>query len=143
MNNFSGDFVTLFRSASGLAQFVLLILFALSILSWGIILEKLRTFYRAKKARRKILEINLDKLEPEDLRRKLDLYPYSPISRVYHKIFSDYHRTHLQVADEDTLTRMLQRQGAAENARLEARLGILASVGSVSPFIGLDRKSVV
>jgi biopolymer transport protein TolQ len=137
MNNFSSDFITLIRSASGLAQLVLFLLFALSILSWGIILEKLRTFYRAKKARRKILEINLDKLEPEELRRKLDLYPHSPITRVYQKIYSDYYRSHLQSGDEDTLTRLLQRQGAAENARLEARLGILASVGSVSPFIGL------
>jgi biopolymer transport protein TolQ len=137
MNNFSSDFITLIRSASGLAQLVLFILLALSILSWGIILEKLRTFYRAKKARRKILEINLDKLEPEELRRKLDFYPHSPITRVYQKIYSDYHRSHLQDSDEDTLTRLLQRQGAAENARLEARLGILASVGSVSPFIGL------
>jgi biopolymer transport protein TolQ len=137
MDNFSLDVASLVRSASGLAQLVLIILLGLSVLSWGIILEKFWTFYRAKRARRQILEINLDKIEPEDLRRRLDHFPQSPITRVYHKIYLDYHSSRHVNGDEDALTRLLQRQGAAENARLEARLGILASVGSVSPFIGL------
>jgi biopolymer transport protein TolQ len=137
MNSFSGDLVTLIRSASGLAQLVLVLLLGLSILSWGIILEKFRTFYRAKRARRQILEINLDKVEPNELRHQLERFPHAPITRVYRKVYLDYHSSQTRDGDEDALTRLLQRQGAAENARLEARLGILASVGSVSPFIGL------
>jgi biopolymer transport protein TolQ len=137
MDNFSLDLVTLIRSASGLAQLVLFLLLGLSVLSWGIILEKILAFRRAKQARRKILEINLDNLEPDDLRRRLDKFPHSPLARVYQRIYLDYHRSQSKAGDEDALTRLLQRQGAAENARLEARLGILASVGSVSPFIGL------
>jgi len=109
----------------------------LSVLSWGIILEKFWTFHRAKRARRQILDINLDKVSLDELRKKLALFPYSPLARVYHKVYLAYHPSHLNDGDEDTLARLLQRQGAAENARLEARLGILASVGSVSPFIGL------
>lgn len=137
MDNFSTDVVTLIRSASGLAQLVLFILLGLSIASWGIILEKFLTFYRAKRARRQILEINLDRVDSEDLRRRLSRFPYAPITRVYNKVYLEYHSSRQKEGDVDSLARLLQRQGAAENARLEARLGILASVGSVSPFIGL------
>jgi biopolymer transport protein TolQ len=35
------------------------------------------------------------------------------------------------------LTRLLQKQGGIQLARLESRLGILATVGAASPFIGL------
>ncbi|RJP75636.1 MAG: hypothetical protein C4524_11550 [Candidatus Zixiibacteriota bacterium] len=136
MENFSADLITLLRSASGLAKFVLFLLLAISVLSWGIFLEKLWVFSRARKARRQIQDLNLAKYDAEELRRKLDHYPQSPLSRVFHRVYVDYY-SRQAVADEDALPHLLQRQGANEIARLETRLGILATVASVSPFIGL------
>jgi len=137
MENFSADLVTLIRSASGLAKLVLVLLLGISIFSWGIILEKALAFYKSKKARRHILNLNIGKLEPNDLRRQLNRFNTSPIARVFQKVHSEYFSGGGLDGDEDALTRILQKQGAAEISRLEARLGFLASAGSVSPFIGL------
>lgn len=137
MDNFSLDLVTLIRSASGLALGVLVLLLVLSVLTWGIILEKGWTFWRGKKARAQFRNVNWSRFEPEDLRARLDHFPQSPISRVYHRVFLDYFSAHRHQGDEDALTRLLQKQGADEIARLESRLGILASIGATSPFIGL------
>jgi len=137
MENFSADLVTLIRSASGLAKGVLFLLLGISIFSWGIILEKLWVFFRARKARKEIEKINLARFEPEDLRRRLGRLPQSPIARVYGRLYSEYFSARSLEGDEDALTRLLQKQGAVEIAKMEARLGVLASVGAVSPFIGL------
>lgn len=137
MENFSADLVTLLRSASGLAKLVLLVLLAVSVISWGIILEKFLLFFRAKKARKQLENLTLAKFEPEELRRKLDRFPQAPVTRVYHRVYLEYFSARSLENDEDALTRLLQKQGATEIARLEARLGVLASVGAVSPFVGL------
>ena len=137
MENFTLDLVTLLRSASGLAKFVLVLLLVLSVLTWGIIIEKAWIFWRSRWAQRHFGKINWGRFDPEDLRKKLDRYPQSAIARVYHKVFLDYFSVHRRAGDEDALTRLLQKQGGSEIAKLENRLGILASVGSASPFIGL------
>lgn len=137
MENFTLDLVTLIRSASGLALGVLLLLLALSILTWGIIIEKLWVFARGRRVRVQLKKINWGQFDPEDLRRLLDRHAHSPISRVFHQVFLDYYSSRGHIGDEDALTRLLQKEGANQLARLESRLGILASVGSASPFIGL------
>ena len=137
MDNFSADIVTLIRSASGLAKIVLVLLLGISVFSWGIILEKAAAFYKSQKARKQILNLNIGKLEPSDLRRQLNRFGASPLARVYQKVHNEYFSAGGFDGDEDALTRMLQKQGAAEISHLEARLGFLASAGSVSPFIGL------
>jgi biopolymer transport protein TolQ len=137
MENFSADLVTLIRSASGLAKIVLVLLLGISVFSWGIILEKAAAFHKSKKARRQILNLNIGKLDPNELRRHLGRFGSSPLARVYQKVHQEYFSSGGFDGDEEALTRMLQRQGAAEISRLEARLGFLASAGSVSPFIGL------
>lgn len=137
MENFSLDLINLVRAASGLAKVVLALLLVLSVLTWGIIIEKVWIFWRGRRAQRYFSKINWGRFDPEDLRKKLNRYPQSAIARVYHKVFLDYFSIHRHEGDEDALTRLLQKQGGAEIAKLESRLGILASVGSVSPFIGL------
>lgn len=137
MDNFSADLITLLRSASGLAQAVLVLLLGMSILSWGIIIEKWWTLQRAKKARRQIQNISIHKFDPDELRLKLDRLQQALISKVYHRVYLEYFSAHRQENDEETLSRLLQRQGAEEISRMEARIGVLATVGSVSPFIGL------
>lgn len=137
MDNFTLDLITLVRSASGLAKIVLVILLALSVLTWGIIIEKAWIFWRGKKARQNFARINWGKFEPEGLRKLLSAFPQSAVTRVYNKIFLEYFSAHRLEGDEDALTRLLQKEGSAQLARLESRLGILASVGSASPFIGL------
>ncbi|MCX6640774.1 MAG: MotA/TolQ/ExbB proton channel family protein [bacterium] len=137
MESFSLDLVTLIQSASGLAKGVLFLLFALSVITWGIIIEKGWVFWRSKKARKQFGDYQWNSFDPEDLRRRLNRTPQASVTRVFHKVYQDYFATHRLEGDEDALARLLQKQGAAEIARLESRLGILASVGSACPFIGL------
>ncbi len=137
MENFTLDLVSLLRSSSGLAKLVLALLFVLSIWTWGIIIEKAWVFSKERKARRIFAKINWGDFNPESLRDKLNRYPWSSVSRIYHRVFLDYFSVRRHHGDEDALTRILQKQGSIQLARLESRLGILASVGSASPFIGL------
>lgn len=137
MENFTTDLVTLIRTASGLAKIVLLLLLLLSITTWGIIIEKGWIFWRGRLARRSFTNISWGRFDPEDLRRFLSRFPQAPIARVYHKVFQNYFALYRHSGDEDALTRLLQKEGGAQLARLESRLGILASVGAASPFIGL------
>ncbi len=135
MENYSLNLGDLLRSTSGVALGVLVILFLISVLSWGIIFEKLWVFARAKRARRLLQDLSLDRLDLENLRLRLARHAKSPLSRVYQHLYLNYFSAHQR--DEEALTRLLSSSGTAELARLEARLGILASAGSVSPFIGL------
>lgn len=137
MENFTLDLVNLVRASSGLAKGVLVLLLVLSMITWGIIIEKLWAFHRGRRARRYLSKVNWGRFHPEDLRKLLDRHPNSPVARVYHQVYLDYFSAHRLEGDEDALTRLLQKQGSAQLARLESRLGILASVGSASPFIGL------
>lgn len=137
MENFTLDFINLIRAASGLAKIVLVLLLVLSIITWGIIIEKAWLFSRARKARRIFEKINWTKFEPDDFKLRFDRFTYSPVARVYNRVYKEYFALRSRRGDEDALTKILQKQGNAQLARLEARLGILASVGSASPFIGL------
>jgi len=137
MDSFNLDLITLVRSASLLAKLVLALLLVLSIVTWGIIIEKAWVFHRGKKARAAFAKYNWTKFDPEQLRTALDRQKESPISKVFHRIFLDYYSVRRHLGDEDALTRMLHKQGSMQLSQLESRLGILASVGSASPFIGL------
>jgi biopolymer transport protein TolQ len=137
MENFSLDLVTLIKSASGLAKLVLFLLFALSVVTWGIVLEKSLVFWRNRQARKSLGQYDWKRYDPEDLRRRLNQSPQASLTRVFIRVFADYFSTRNLTGDEDALTRILQKQGATEIARLETRLGFLASVGSACPFIGL------
>ncbi|MFH1735158.1 MAG: MotA/TolQ/ExbB proton channel family protein [bacterium] len=137
MDSFNLDLVTLVRSASLLAKLVLALLLILSIVTWGIIIEKAWLFGKGKKARAAFAKYNWLKFDPEQLRATLNKHRETPITRVFHRIFLDYYSVQRHIGDEDALTRMLHKQGSLQSSRLESRLGILASVGSASPFIGL------
>jgi biopolymer transport protein TolQ len=137
MDNFTLDLVTLIRSASGLAKGVLALLFVLSVLTWGVIFEKLWAFSKARKVRRFLSRLNWSAFDPNELLAQLERYPRTPVCNVYRKIFQDYYSVRRHHGDEDALTRMLQKQGGIQLSKLESRLGILATVGSASPFIGL------
>ncbi len=137
MENFTLDLVNLIRSASGIAKLVLALLLVLSILTWGIIIEKWWIFRKGKKARRIFEKINWGQFDPEALRVKLAQFPQAAIARMYDRLYQEYFKIRRHHGDEDALTRLLQKQGGIQLARLENRLGILASIGSASPFIGL------
>jgi len=137
MESFNLDLITLVRSASLLAKLVLALLLVLSIVTWGIIIEKAWLFSRGKKARAAFAKYNWAKFDPEQLRATLDRYPTTPLARLFHSVFLDYYSVKRHHGDEDALIRMLRKQGSLQLSYLESRLGILASVGSASPFIGL------
>ncbi len=137
MDNFTLDLVTLVRSASGLAKGVLALLFILSVLTWGVIFEKWWVFRRSRRARRTAVKFNWSGFDPRELLAELGRYPNTPIAEVYKRIFQDYYSVRRHHGDEDALTKMLQKQGGIQLSKLESRLGILATVGSASPFIGL------
>ena len=148
-----GSLGSLVLNSGPIAQAVLVVLLVFSIVSWAIIVKKVR-FYR---------EVNDQSLEFYGLFRKTaslsklygdcQRYPKSPLAGIFrsgyqelnHQIkASDPSGGALEVPEVkstlkslDGLQRTLHKTAQTEMATLEHSLSWLATTGAVSPFIGL------
>lgn len=120
-----------------------LILLAMSIASWYLIITKT---YQALRLRRASSQYNRNFWAAPSLdaaMRQQDIS--SPIARVAVQSVeaAEHHQRHVagkstdSVSQDDFIARCMNQAMAQENARMESGLTVLASVGSVSPFVGL------
>lgn len=119
---------------------VLILLVFLSVLIWGIAIGKFMAFYRNRKMDEKFLQAFQNAAHVDELWTstetakgalaricKAGLGELSALQRV---ALSSYDRKAI-------LTSALDKQSNDEKNRMESGLGILASIGSTAPFIGL------
>lgn len=130
-------------AASGpFAKGVLLVLLAMSVYSWAVIVNRLRLY--AQVAREDRAFLNAFRVVPAgaELRLVFDQHPRSLLARVARA----GQRSLEQHPEDDSTTaamryemaqRAMDRSAHEETTRLERYVGFLATVGSVSPFIGL------
>lgn len=135
--------LTLFTDASLLVQFVMVILLIISILSWTIIFQRSSALLKARKW--------LNDFE-ERFQGNYDLNQlYSYLASKRHavtgieQIFKSGLREFLKLYNQDALPqaimdgtdRVLRVELSKEEQQLEAHLSFLASVGSISVYVGL------
>ncbi len=115
--------------AGGFVKFILFILAGFSIVSWGVILQKLVTLSFATRQTalfRQLLDAGTPARELEDAAKRLTA---SPLANVF------------RCASEGSAGRprelAIRRCEAAEVEQLQAYLPFLATTGSTTPFIGL------
>ena len=140
---------------SGLvAKIVLVILFVLSIISWGIILEKARLFWKVFKENDKFSRLFTLRVKWNDRFTYSREFKSSPIAKIFRKNFNDI-KVWIESSFEDNglspigqnpvgvqkqriPIRSLFEVGIAEEmAILEERIVFLGTTVSVSPFLGL------
>lgn len=137
---------------SGLVvKLVMLLLLGLSVISWAIFLKKKKELTKVNLANQKFLNLFKNSEDLLDVLEKSKNYSFSPLVWMFQnsygeflKVFDTFKtrkeeqiRQHFAAFGPGMLERGLKKGATESNQRLETLLPILASVGSLAPFIGL------
>ncbi len=150
---FHGDFLRLILDSGFLVKIVLLILLGFSVVSWSVILERHRALKRAEEESARFLRELGGERRLADLRDRSSRYAASPLVPIFNAGFKELTSGVAEVVSrfrgspaipEEARDRILVRvrrrleEAAAEQSeRLDKNLGLLATTGTVTPFIGL------
>jgi biopolymer transport protein TolQ len=152
-----GNLVRLLLNSSPIAQFVLLILVAFSVVSWGVILHKLWTFRKAERQSATFLDVFRRSSKFSEVHAVCKSLSDSPLVGIfqsgYAELNSQLRQSGAAAAGQTlaasgvparpmlrslpALDRALLRASAAEVNKLERRVPFLATTASITPFIGL------
>jgi len=134
---------SLVTRASFLVQMVMFILLSASVLSWVIITLKFKILKLAKEEAIRFEDqfwsgINLSDLY-QQVKRKTD--EKRGVARIFESGFAEYIRTHKSKTNTEMMLASVQRSMKVAVAReedyLDSHLSLLATIGSISPYIGL------
>ena len=133
----------MFTSSNWIVDLTLVVLLLLSVATWSIMVIKLRSFGRSKRQNKAFLAAF--KAEPDWLiRGKLAQDSQGEFAHLAHKGYqtclelnAEEGQSYASHELREILERELQKQLHAEGRRRDKGLAELASVGSISPFIGL------
>ncbi|MFZ0960242.1 MAG: protein TolQ [Terriglobia bacterium] len=142
---YQGEVWQLLTNTGPVARLVLLILLAFSILSWAIILRKLRTFRAAQRESVEFLKVFRQSKKLSEIRAFCRTLKESPLPEVfqsgYREIESQATMTENpgkpRIRSLEAVRRALQIGASSELSRLEQWLVWLATTGGVTPFVGL------
>lgn len=148
------NLIEIFREADIIVQSVLVLLLAMSVMSWGIIVFKVRLFRRAERENELFLERfwesrNLGEFYSELAGDKKAHGP--PVDMVFRSAYLEFSKLKIDdvsrsrevsnsgavVEGTETIERAIKKAAASELSRLERFLSFLATTGSTAPFIGL------
>ena len=150
---FEGNLLRLIADSGAVVKVVLLLLFFASVFSWAVIIERVRTFNKADRDTDAFLRDLSQERRLTDLRDRSGRYARSPLVPVFLDGFKELtsavtegiarFRGTAAVPDEERqrvllrVRRRLEESAAAQADGLDHNLGILATTGSVTPFVGL------
>ena len=132
--------MSLFFRADLVVKLVILMLFAASIFSWAIIIQKIRLFRNIKKlsdefdsifwSGKSIKEIQAEFLESESF----------PVKKVFDEALKEIKKSESEksiASLPDRLDTVIESSIELESEKLSSLFNYLATIGSTSPFIGL------
>jgi biopolymer transport protein TolQ len=138
---------SLVANASFVVQFVMLLLFLASVMSWGMIIQRARLLANARKQFHQFEEafwsgVDLGQLYREGTQRVESRGHVEGVENVFRAGFKEFTRLRQQAGIEsDAIMEGAQRAMrvalSREEEYLEKHLPFLATVGSTSPYIGL------
>lgn len=134
---FNNYFLKAILDASFFVQFILLLLFTLSISTWGIILFKFLQFKKIKEQNQLLEAVFWNNLKNTDLIKKsINLYQESTLPILIENLYFPYLKNTKIL---NVKVWMAKSQSLNEECLffLENKLSFLATVGSSAPFIGL------
>jgi biopolymer transport protein TolQ len=147
------DVVGLVLRSGGVAKVVLVVLALFSIASWAIVLHKLWSLHRADRHTARFLDIFRRSTKFSEVQAVCRTFDDSPLVGIFQ---SGYAELNAQLRQSSNATaspsgtigrptlkslaavdRALLRAAAVEVTKLEARMSLLATTASITPFIGL------
>lgn len=145
------DILNIIWHSGIVVKIVLALLMASSVFSWAIILKKRKLFNEAIENNKQFIEIYHHASNLKDISIKSESLPFSPykslFTHAYRELskmkesYSGQHQTgvafHFQNFGLGLLERGLKKGSNESNEEMSKMLSTLASIGSVSPFIGL------
>jgi biopolymer transport protein TolQ len=152
----SQDAVDLILNSSFAAKLVLAVLLLLSLVSWTIILEKLRQFRRLRRESNHFMQLFHKRKGVREILSASKRYPNNPFAAVFKEAYwlfnqQDGRYAALPAGSEsepgrerarqnhqsNDLVRLFDSVASREVLSLEKSLIFLATTGSISPFLGL------
>jgi biopolymer transport protein TolQ len=135
-----GEIIDLVRETGPVAQAVLLLLFAFSLVSWAIILSRWSLLRRARVQSGRFLRAFRRAQRLQDINSVSEQFRPSPLVGVFSSGFKEFER---QVGSSGSLRnplavqRAMQIASSEEMTRFERNMPWLAITGAVTPFVGL------
>lgn len=124
--------------ASPIVQGTLLILIAMSIITWAIIFFKKNEFKKIKKHNSEFDQLFDSGSSMNELYEEVDNYKHSTLAKVYNSAYEHIKNSSKSGSLETaSLERVLRKASEREIESLESKLTFLATTGSTGPFIGL------
>ncbi len=118
---------------SFVGQLTLLLLLLLSILSWGLIIDRYLRFVKSKKGFPQLIARISNIAQWSEWSSQSRMFDKLPSARTVRQVAQRAERE----TDPAALERYARIVGEAELGQIERGLPILATIGSTSPFIGL------
>jgi biopolymer transport protein TolQ len=134
---------SLVLDAGPMAKFVLLVLGAFSVASWGIMAERWRRFRRAERESQDFLDRFHEGGGLAAIQDATAALTWSPVAEVYRSGFREISLNPPRESGPLTgetlaaVDRMLRKGASVQLSELERSLGFLATTASATPFIGL------
>jgi biopolymer transport protein TolQ len=135
------SFIALFLQASLVVQIVMIGLVFASVWCWGIVLNKLAQIKLANTRARRFEKALVEAATLDDLYLRVHNQPKDSYAEVFVAALGEWQKTIGHPQQPETIIARLERVMQAAQSRtlgkLERSLPVLASIGSVSPFVGL------
>ena len=128
-----GEVVDLLSQSGIVAKTVLLVLLLFSIFSWAIILSKWGLFHREGVQSARFLRAYRKSQRLQEIAAVAEQFAPSPLVQVFQGGYEELRKQ----GKEITVQRACAISTSEELTRLERRMPWLATIGAVSPFIGL------
>ena len=135
-----GEIIDLVRETGAVAQAVLVLLLAFSLISWAIILSKWSVLRRSRVQSGRFVRAFRRAQRLQDVNAVSEQFRPSPLVGVFHAGFREFER---QMGSSGGLRnplavqRAMQIASSEEMTRFERNLPWLAITGAVTPFVGL------
>jgi len=125
-----------------MVKFVLLALLFFSVVSWAIIIYKVRLLSRIEKETTAFYDLFWEKRQFSHILGISKQYKITPLSNLFTSVYSELSSTMksaegLRRDDLDRFGRILKKASAVEARKLDYTVGFLATTGNTAPFIGL------
>jgi biopolymer transport protein TolQ len=131
------EIVQMVANTGVVGKIVLLILLGFSVFSWAIMLSKWGALRRARVQSGRFLRAFRKSARPAELAAVAEQFRPSPLVAVFEGGLTEIKRQGGTPRNLAAVQRAMQIASSEEVSRLETRLSWLATVGTVSPFIGL------
>ncbi|MHB8653545.1 MAG: protein TolQ [Terriglobia bacterium] len=140
-----GEIWQLFANTQLVARIILLLLLFFSVFSWAIIFKKYRRFRTARRDSREFLKIFREGKKLSEIRNACKTLRASPLAEVFLAGYREIENQAMvaenpeapHIRSLDSVQRALQIAASSELNRMEQWLTWLATIGAITPFVGL------